>query len=55
MKAATGELNLTLVTVLAIGALLALFTTLLWPNLRNTITNSSGNITNTTTNNVNNF
>ena len=27
MKAATGELNLTLITVVALGALLALFTT----------------------------
>lgn len=38
MKAATGELNLTLITVVALGALLALFTTVLWPQIRDKIT-----------------
>lgn len=38
MKAATGELNLTLITVVALGALLALFTTILWPQIRDKIT-----------------
>ena len=38
MKAATGELNLTLITVVALGALLALFTTVLWPAIRDRIT-----------------
>lgn len=38
MKAATGELNLTLITVVALGALLALFTTVLWPTIRDRIT-----------------
>ena len=38
MKAATGELNLTLITVVALGALLALFTTILWPQIRDRIT-----------------
>ena len=40
MKAATGELNLTLITVVALGALLALFTTILWPQIRDRITNT---------------
>ena len=40
MKAATGELNLTLITVIALGALLALFTTILWPQIRDRITNT---------------
>lgn len=40
MKAATGELNLTLITVVALGALLALFTTILWPQIRDKITNT---------------
>ncbi len=44
MKAATGELNLTLITVVAIGALLALFTTVLWPAIKTRITNSSNEI-----------
>ncbi len=44
MKAATGELNLTLITVVAIGALLALFTAVLWPAIKKRITNSSKEI-----------
>ncbi len=40
MKAATGELNLTLITVVALGALLALFATVLWPQIRDKITNT---------------
>ena len=36
MKAATGELNLTLITVIAIGAILGLFY-LLWPQIRDRI------------------
>lgn len=47
MKAATGELNLTLVTVVAIGALLALFTGVLWPAIKNKITNENNTITKT--------
>lgn len=38
MKAATGELNLTLITVVALGALLALFTGFLWPRIQEKIT-----------------
>lgn len=34
MQAATGELNLTLVTVIAIGLLLALFTGFMWPSIK---------------------
>lgn len=37
MKAATGELNLTLITVIALGAILALFTTVLWPQIKDKI------------------
>ncbi len=33
MKEATGELNTTLITVLAIAMLLALFSTLIFPNI----------------------
>ena len=40
MKAATGELNLTLITVIALGAILALFTTVLWPQIRKKITDT---------------
>lgn len=38
MKAATGELNLTLITVVALGAVLALFMGVIWPNLRDRMT-----------------
>ena len=37
MKAATGELNLTLITVVALGAVLALFTGIIWPSLKEKI------------------
>ena len=40
MKAATGELNLTLITVVALGALLALFMGPLWNSIKESITNS---------------
>lgn len=45
MKAATGELNLTLITVVALGAVLALFTTILWPTIKEKLTNSTNNFT----------
>lgn len=38
MKAATGELSLTLITVVAIGLVLALFTAIVWPSIRDRIT-----------------
>lgn len=47
MKAATGELNLTLITVIALGAILALFTTVLWPQIRDKITNTWDDSNNT--------
>ena len=47
MKAATGELNLTLITVVALGAVLALFTTVLWPQIRDKITNTWDDTTDT--------
>jgi hypothetical protein len=37
MKAATGELNLTIITIIAIGAVLAFFW-LLWPTIQKSIT-----------------
>lgn len=37
MKEATGELNLTIVVVMAVAALMAFFYTLIWPMLRNNI------------------
>lgn len=41
MKEATGELNMTVVTVLAIAAIGALFYTIVWPIIRNNIQQST--------------
>ncbi len=37
MKEATGELNMTVVTIIAIGAIIAFFW-FMWPQIKNTIT-----------------
>ena len=37
MKEATGELNMTVVTIIAIGAVIAFFW-IMWPNIRDSIT-----------------
>ncbi len=38
MKAATGELNLTVITLIAIGAVIGFFW-MMWPNIQNSINN----------------
>ncbi len=43
MKEATGELNMTVVTIIAIGAIIAFFW-VMWPNISNTITNTWNSI-----------
>lgn len=45
MKEATGEMNMTVVTIIAIGAIIAFFW-IMWPKIQNTITNQWGNISN---------
>lgn len=45
MKEATGELNMTVVTIIAIGAIVAFFW-VLWPQIQNTINNQWGQISN---------
>jgi hypothetical protein len=42
MKAATGELNLTIITIIAIGAVLAFFW-LLWPTIQGNISDGWDN------------
>lgn len=37
MKAATGELNLTVITIIAIAAVIGFFTYSLWPRIQGTI------------------
>ena len=41
MKEATGELNMTVVTVVAIAAVAAFFYAFVWPGIRNSITAST--------------
>ena len=41
MKEATGELNMTVVVVIAVGILAAFFYTTIWPNIKNTYVASS--------------
>lgn len=47
MKAATGELNLTVITIIAIGAVLAFFMTILWPAIQKQLQNQWGESTTT--------
>lgn len=37
MKAATGELNLTVITIVAIALVIGFFSAVLWPNIKNSI------------------
>lgn len=46
MKAATGELNLTVITLIAIGAVVAFFLTVMWPQIQNSINTQWSNISN---------
>lgn len=41
MKEATGELNMTVITVVAIAAIAALFYTLVWPAIQRSIVNNT--------------
>ena len=43
MKAATGELNLTVITLLAISAVIAFFW-LMWPSIKDTINTQWSNL-----------
>lgn len=43
MKAATGELNLTVITLLAISAVIAFFW-LMWPSIKNSINDQWTNL-----------
>lgn len=43
MKEATGELNMTVVTIIAIGAIIAFFW-IMWPNIQATINDQWGAI-----------
>ena len=45
MKAATGELNLTVITLIAIAAVIGFFW-MMWPNIKNAINSQWSNIQN---------
>ena len=51
MKEASGELNLTLITIVAIAAIAGLFA-LLWPSIKNTIHDKWNGTSNTMENGV---
>ncbi len=44
MKAATGELNLTVITLIAIAAVVGFFLTIMWPQIQNSINAQWDNI-----------
>jgi hypothetical protein len=44
LKAATGELNLTVITLVAIGLIIAFFTAFLYPRIKDSIANIWNNI-----------
>ncbi len=48
MKAATGELNLTVITLIAIAAVIAFFWAM-WPNIQSSINSQWQNVSGTTT------
>lgn len=46
MKAATGELNLTVITIVAIALVIGFFTAFLWPNIKESINTQWSNVSN---------
>lgn len=46
MKAATGELSLTVITIIAVAAVIAFFTLVIWPNIQNSINSQWSTIEN---------
>ena len=39
MKEASGELNMTVITIIAIAGIAAFFATVIWPNVKNSVNN----------------
>lgn len=50
MKAATGELNLTVITIIAIAAVIGFFSIVLFPQIKNSVTDQWSNVSNTSVN-----
>lgn len=53
MKEASGELNMTVVTIIAIAAIAAFLMTFLWPRIQNSISNQWTGIESTDQNLIN--
>ena len=53
MKEASGELNMTVVTIIAIAAIAAFLMTFLWPRIQNSISNQWTGIESTDKNLIN--
>lgn len=51
MKEASGELNMTVVTIVAIAAIAGFFSYVMWPNIRNSIANQWNSTNKSTTRN----
>ena len=49
MKAATGELNLTVITIVAIALVIGFFTAVLWPNIKDSINAQWSSVNNLST------
>ena len=51
MKAATGELNLTVITLIAIAAVIGFFTMIMWPKIQTSLNTQWDGISNSTVKN----
>lgn len=47
MKEASGELNMTVITIIAIAAIAGFFSMVIWPNIKGSINSQWTNISNT--------
>ena len=54
MKAATGELNLTVITLIAIGAVIGFFW-IMWPQIKSSITNQWNSVSTSNTQSAKNY
>ena len=50
MKAATGELNLTVITIIAIAAVIGFFSMWLWPSIQESIQDQWGKVSSSSSN-----
>lgn len=48
MKEASGELNMTVITIIAIAAIATFFSTIIWPRVKESINNQWGTVSDST-------